>query len=62
MESTNVFTTGLPPMEFVAKLREWGWECAPNGAPEPAMSPAPTAEPEATEPVGDDTEALEPAE
>jgi len=44
--------------EFVAKLREWGWECAAGAAPA-----APT-EPEATEPevTEDDTEALEPAE
>ena len=41
--------------EFVAKLREWGWDCGP--APEPA--PEENAEPE---PMTDDTEALEPAD
>ncbi|MDH4125650.1 MAG: hypothetical protein OEW64_01995 [Gammaproteobacteria bacterium] len=42
--------------EFVAKLREWGWECkasASESAPEPET---------ATEPMSDDTEALAPAE
>ena len=51
--------------EFVAKLREWGWECGPGATPEPAVEPEPTAEPEPAaepEPIGDDTEALEPAE
>lgn len=62
-------------MEFVAKLREWGWECSPNAAPEPAMTPAPAEEEAVSEPdapdsmsetmsdtMSDDTEALEPAE
>ena len=55
--------------EFVAKLREWGWDCAPASGAEPAQEPvaepAPEAAPEADpepEPVIDDTEALEPAD
>ena len=51
--------------EFVAKLREWGWDCGsgaePEAAPDAAPEPAPeeNAEPE---PMTDDTEALEPAD
>ena len=51
--------------EFVAKLREWGWDCGPGAepeaAPDAASEPAPeeNAEPE---PMTDDTEALEPAD
>ena len=51
--------------EFVAKLREWGWDCGsgaePEAAPDAASEPAPeeNAEPE---PMTDDTEALEPAD
>ncbi len=54
--------------EFVAKLRDWGWECArasgakpaqePEASPEPEAAPEPEAEPD---PIIDDTEALEPA-
>ena len=54
--------------EFVAKLREWGWDCGPGSAaepaPEPVDDPAPESEPEPDsepEPMTDDTEALEPA-
>ncbi|MGI9272166.1 MAG: hypothetical protein ACR2QT_10355 [Woeseiaceae bacterium] len=55
-------------MEFVAKLREWGWQCAPNASAEPAMTTAPAEdaasaeEAEVSEAVSDDTAALEPAE
>jgi hypothetical protein len=49
--------------EFVAKLREWGWDCGPavepEAAPEPEPAPEENAEPE---PMIDDTEALEPAD
>jgi hypothetical protein len=47
--------------EFVAKLREWGWDCGPGAEPETAAEPEPeeNAEPE---PMIDDTEALEPAD
>ncbi len=55
--------------EFVAKLRDWGWDCVPRSgakpAQEPAAEPAPDAvpEPEAEpDPIIDDTEALEPAD
>ena len=51
--------------EFVAKLREWGWQCTASAADEPAIAPEAAAEPEpveAAEPAADDTEALEPAE
>jgi hypothetical protein len=44
--------------EFVAKLREWGWECnsvVPDADPEPATEPP-------AEPMSDDTETLAPAE
>jgi len=54
--------------EFVAKLREWGWECNAGMAAEPAMS---ADEPDAEEadagmsaeeaPMSDDTETLTPA-
>jgi len=54
--------------EFVAKLREWGWDCAPRSGAKPAQEPEsePTAEsvPETDsepEQITDDTEALEPA-
>ena len=55
--------------EFVAKLREWGWNCgpvadpvaAPEAAPDAAPEPAPEENAE-TEPMIDDTEALEPAD
>ena len=48
--------------EFVAELREWGWECN-IGASEsmPAPEPEPTPEP-TPEPLSDDTEDLTPAE
>jgi hypothetical protein len=46
--------------EFVAKLREWGWECTAGGA-ESAAEPATEPDP-AAEPMSDDTEALAPAE
>lgn len=52
-------------MEFVSKLREWGWQCSSSTAPEPAMTPAsiePAAEPQADDTMSDDTSALEPAE
>jgi hypothetical protein len=59
----------LKAEEFVAKLREWGWDCGPGSAAEPAPEPEaepeaePDAEPEAEpEPIIDDTEALEPAD
>jgi hypothetical protein len=51
--------------EFVAKLREWGWECDPVAAAEPPAEteqPEEAEPPEEPEPTGDDTEALEPAE
>ena len=49
--------------EFVAKLREWGWECVAGAAPEAPTEPEPVEEAEpAAEPVSDDTEALQPAE
>jgi hypothetical protein len=44
--------------EFVAKLREWGWECNAvvlDADPEPATEPP-------AEPMSDDTETLAPAE
>lgn len=46
--------------EFVAKLREWGWDCASgSGAkPAPETEAVPETEPD---PIADDTEALEPA-
>lgn len=53
--------------EFVAKLREWGWDCAarsgakPAQEPEAEVAPEPEAAPE-PEPMTDDTEALEPAD
>jgi hypothetical protein len=48
--------------EFVAKLREWGWECN-AGEAESVPEAAPEAAPEpAAEPMSDDTEALAPAE
>lgn len=43
--------------EFVAKLREWGWECN-AGFTEAAPEPGPVAEPA----MSDDTETLAPAE
>jgi hypothetical protein len=55
--------------EFVAKLREWGWDCGPGveaeAAPEAATESAPEPAPEENaepEPITDDTEALEPAD
>ena len=42
--------------EFVAKLREWGWECN-AGVTESLPEPEPAAEP-----MSDDTETLAPAE
>lgn len=51
--------------EFVAKLREWGWDCTSASSAEPAPEPEPEAESEPDpepEPMTDDTEALEPAE
>ncbi len=50
--------------EFVAKLREWGWDCGPVAKPEAAPDAAPEPAPEENaepEPIIDDTEALEPA-
>jgi hypothetical protein len=61
-------------MEFVAQLREWGWECAANSPAEPAPPTAdsdeePAVEPEmpdtpetSAESASDDTAALTPAE
>ena len=58
--------------EFVAKLREWGWECTAGAAPEPALDAETEAAPmdeaadegesDGADEAGDDTEALEPAE
>ena len=55
--------------EFVAKLREWGWDCGPGAEPEAELAVAPdaAAEPAAEEnaepeSIVDDTEALEPAD
>ena len=59
--------------EFVAKLREWGWECTGGVATESAMESeaaaeaGPAAEPMSAEPISaesmsDDTEALTPAQ
>jgi hypothetical protein len=44
--------------EFVAKLRAWGWDCAPSAPTEPAAEDETVEDSELT----DDTEALEPAE
>jgi len=46
--------------EFVAKLRDWGWDCVSGSGAEPAPEAAPEAYAE-PEPMIDDTEALEPA-
>jgi len=50
--------------EFVAKLRNWGWDCGQGESAAPTAAPQPEAEPEpaATAPQADDTEALAPAE
>ncbi len=44
--------------EFVGKLREWGWECAPATPTESAVEDETVEDSEPS----DDTEALEPAE
>jgi hypothetical protein len=55
-------------IEFVAKLREWGWQCSASSAPDamPAATESESVavdEPEAEiEAPSDDTEALAPAE
>lgn len=50
--------------EFVAELRNWGWDCGQGEGAAPAAEPQPESEPEpaATAPEADDTEALAPAE
>ena len=50
--------------EFLAKLREWGWDCATGSGAEPAQELEQEAEQEPEqepEQITDDTEALEPA-
>lgn len=44
-------------MEFVAKLREWGWQCSSTAATQ-----TPAAEPEADDSMSDDTSDLDPGE
>jgi len=51
--------------EFVTKLREWGWDCAPRSGAKPAQEPEQELEQEPEqepEQIIDDTEALEPAQ
>jgi hypothetical protein len=45
--------------EFVAKLRDWGWDCVARSGAKPAQEAEVEPEPE---PIIDDTEALEPAD
>lgn len=53
---------GARANEFVAKLREWGWQCNAGDPATPAMEPETVTEETAeSAPGSDDTEALAPA-
>ena len=45
--------------EFATKLSDWGWQCSGDTAP---ASSVPDEEPEVSEPLTDDTDALAPSD